>query len=149
MKSLRASANRPRTLWSPLTDEEQLTLFQLAYEGFVNPHSWDIVNILLRKGLLLHSTPAIRLMNESFRRFVSDEETQERVRQLETAEGSGWDFARNLIVLALMAGGLVLYVTEPDGITKVAGLLTTISGAASKLAGWFDILGGPRSKVAS
>ena len=80
--------------------------------------------------------PAMRLMKESVRRFVRDEIADDRVRALESAERSGRNTARGIIVILVMGGGLMLYLTEPEGIAKIAGLATTLAGAATQLTTW-------------
>lgn len=126
-----------RAIWSLLTDEEQLTLVQVAREGFVSPKNRRTVHGLQAKGLL-RWTPALRPMSESFARFVTGEITQSDLRALETAEKSSWSTARTALVFLVMAGGLFLYLTEPQGLLKIGGLATTFAGGAAKVSEWFE-----------
>jgi len=131
--------------WCLLTDEEQLVLVQLANEGFVNPQSWSIVRILVRKGLVRFETAAVRVMNETFRRFVETVEPPEQIKDWERADGaSAWDRARHGILLLLIAGGLVLFFTQPEELTRWVGVLTAIGSAAATVMTLFGFFGGAR-----
>ena len=103
-----------RALWSHLTDDEQLLLVQLSKEGYVNPNGWRLINGLLRRGVVRY-TPAVRLMNESFRQFVASEETDKQVRDWELADPrSSWEKARSVILVVIIVVGVVLYLA-PSG----------------------------------
>ena len=95
----------------------------------------DTAHALRLRGVI-RGMPAMRLMKESVRRFVRDEIADDRVRALESAERSGRNTARGIIVILVMGGGLMLYLTEPEGIAKIAGLATTLAGAATQLTTW-------------
>jgi len=137
-----------RALWSHLTDDEQLTLVQLAKEGYVNPNGWRLINGLVRRGLV-RLTPAVRLMSGSFRQFVASEETDIQVHHWETADGrSGWDRTRSIILIAVIAAGLILYVTQPERLTQMVGMLGAIGGAAVTVANLLGLFGGGRSAPA-
>jgi hypothetical protein len=134
-----------RSLWSLLTDEEQLTLFHLAKEGFVSPRSWRIVDILRRKRLVRADGMA-RLMNQTFPRFVEQAEAEGRVRDWEHADGaSSWDRLRNAILVLLVVGGVVLYLTQPEALTRWVGAVAAIGSAAATVANLFGFFGSPRS----
>ena len=137
-----------RALWSHLTDDEQLLLVQLAKEGYVNPNGWQLINGLVRRGLV-RLTPAVRLMNDSFRQFVASEETDIQVRHWETADGrTGWDRTRSIILIGVIAAGLILYVTQPERLTQMVGMLGAIGGAAVTVANLLGLFGGGRSAPA-
>lgn len=131
-----------RALWSQLTDDEQLTLVQLAREGYVNPRGWRLVNDLMARGLVVF-TPAPRLMNETFRQFAASEETDVQVRRWETADGrSGWDKTRNIILFLVIGGGLVLYLTQPEKLGQMVGVIASLGAATATVANLFGLLGG-------
>lgn len=137
-----------RSVWSLLTDEEQLALVQLAHEGFVNPKSWGIVRVLVRKGFIRFA-PAARLVNKTFSEFVKTAEAPDRVTAWERADGASvWDRARNGILLLLIAGGLVLFLTQPEELTRWVGVLTAIGSAVATVANLFGFFGGPRATPA-
>jgi hypothetical protein len=68
-------AARPfyESLWTGCSKDEKLALRQLAEEGVVNPTNTAVIAKLLRNGLVRRD-PTFRPMNESFRRFVLEEQ---------------------------------------------------------------------------
>lgn len=133
-----------RSIWSHLTDDEQLALVQLSKEGYVNPYNWRLINGLLSRGVV-HLTPAVRSMNEGFRRFVATEETAAQVRRWERADGrSPWEKTRTVILVVLIVVGLILYLTQPERLTQMVGVIGAIGGAAVTMANILGLFGGAR-----
>jgi hypothetical protein len=131
VRFLAAASNYYRMIWARLTDQERLVLIQLAKEGYVNPNNWWIVTPLLHRGLLRHSQ-GIQLMNESFKQFVKSEEKEARVHEWEQAAGaSTWDRVRNVLLIVIIVGGLLTYLTQPELLARWIGALTAIGGAAT------------------
>jgi hypothetical protein len=121
-----------RALWSRLTRDEQLVLAQLSREGLVNPRRWATAESLAAQGMI-RLLPRPELMNESFRRFVVDEE---RVAQHweQSAAASPWTRMSNLVFAAGIAGAVLLYMTQPEGWGSLLALVTAASGATTKAA---------------
>ncbi len=134
-----------RTLWSACTDEDRLVLIHLAKEGFVNPRSWQTVGRLMRRRLV-RRTPAIRPMNESFRRFVLGAESETMISAWEGAAGvSSWRRLRTGLMIVLMAGGGFLFATQPDFVGKYVSFLPALVGAVGALMQLFDRQAATRS----
>jgi hypothetical protein len=72
-------------------------------------------------------------MNESFRRFVVDEEhvAQQWER---SAAASPWSRMSNLVFVAGIAGAVLLYMTQPEGWGSLLALVTAASGVTTKAA---------------
>jgi hypothetical protein len=131
-----------RTVWSTLTDRQRLVLIHLARNGFVNPNSrtWPVVRHLAEQGLL-RRTPAPRLMNKTFARFVEQVETEEQVRKWERAAGmSTWNRIRNAFMVASILLAVFLFQTQPQLLTSISGILAAAVGltaTVSNLLGFF------------
>jgi hypothetical protein len=63
-----------RVLWSGLTANERLALYQLALDWWANPKNTAALQQLESK-VLICRIPMYRIMNESFRRFVAYSES--------------------------------------------------------------------------
>ena len=132
-----------RTLWSTLTDQQRLVLIHLARNGFANPNprNWPIVRDLAKQGFI-RRTPALRLMNETFRRFVAQVETEEQVSQWERAAGpSTWSRIRSVVMVASVVIAVFLFQTQRQLLTVIAGGLAAAAGLAatvSNLLGFFQ-----------
>ena len=136
-----AARGHYRSLWSLLTDAEQLALCQLAKEGFISPRAWPMFEVLRRKGLVCRS-PFARLMNRTFAEFVTQAEGEDQVRDWEHADGaSAWDRVRNGILILLVVGGVVLYLTQPEALTRWLGAVAAIGSAAATVAHLFGFFG--------
>lgn len=70
-----------RALWLTCSENEKLTLFHLAKDRFLNSKN-HVIRPLLKKGLI-HLDPTLRMMNESFRRFVLIAGEKEKTAELE------------------------------------------------------------------
>jgi hypothetical protein len=116
-----------RRVWSSCSVEERLLLLRLAQEGFVNWQMEEALRRMLRRRLVV-ATPAYRLMNESFRRFV--------LRAEATAVFAGWEsqgdvglFAR---LRAPLVGALVVlagffFATQRESFNHSLGIMTAMA----------------------
>jgi hypothetical protein len=125
-----------RVLWSTCTREERLVLFQLARDGWANPKNERAIQQLERRRLV-RRLPGLRIMNESFCRFVKDAQLPDEVAKWELEEQqSAWSALKlGLTTAALMAGVWLLY-TQQDVFQMGIGYLAamgTASGAVLSL----------------
>jgi hypothetical protein len=99
-----------RKAWILCTKEERLLLRHMAEGNLVNPRNTDVVERLLRRGLIRRE-PDFRLMNESFARFVLTAEPHERIAAWEReAEDSTWATLRIPVLIALaLSAAFVVY----------------------------------------
>jgi hypothetical protein len=132
-----------RTVWSTLTDHQRLVLVHLACNDFTNPNprNWPVVRHLAEQGLI-RRTPALRLMNKTFARFVEQAETEEQMRKWEHAAGtSTWSWIRSVLVVASILLAVFLSQTQPQLLTYIGGGLAAVAGLAatvSNLLGFFQ-----------
>ncbi|MBM3744376.1 MAG: hypothetical protein FJW34_01090, partial [Acidobacteria bacterium] len=91
-----------RAVWATCSQNEKLLLIQLAQDGLANVKSRAARDQLRWKGLI-RLRPRIRVMNESFRRFVLSAQHPEEVSQWEKeGAAAGWNAPRTaLLILAL------------------------------------------------
>jgi hypothetical protein len=123
-----------RVLWSGLTATERLALYQLALDGWVNPKNTAALQQLESK-LLICRVPIYRIMNVSFRKFVSSPEHASEIEQWEKQrKQSTWRVLRLFLVgVAAIAGIWLLHSQAALShelaayIAAVATLLTAIS----------------------
>lgn len=131
-----------RVIWAQLTDEERLVLYHLAVRGIINPKNAELARRLMRRGLL-RRTPALRVMNESFRLFVSRVEDRATIRAWERAAGASvWIWLRNGVLACAVVGAVVLFVTQPESYARWVALLTavtTLGGGLAQLIGLFRV----------
>jgi hypothetical protein len=125
-----------RVLWSTCTNEERLVLFQLARDGWANPKNERAIQQLERRRLV-RRLPGLRIMNESFCRFVNAAQLPGEVAKWEEDEQhSAWSALKlGLTTMGLMAGAWLLYTQQnvfQMGIGYVAAM-GTASGAVLSL----------------
>lgn len=122
-----------RSMWELCSREERLVLIQLAQEGLVNPRRVELVRRLARRGLVLFD-PRLRLMNESFHRFVRTVEAPERIAEWErTTEGMSWSrLGTPLYALAAVVIAILLF-TEQAMFTSVLAIATGAAGTLGSL----------------
>ncbi|MGI9237414.1 MAG: hypothetical protein ACR2QZ_08450, partial [Woeseiaceae bacterium] len=101
-------------LWDACSEGEKLVLVQLTFENVVNPKQVRIVRRLLQRGFLMRD-PELRIMNQSFARFIAQVQDPEQVREWEN-KGSGvsWVHARWGLLGVLLLGLMFLLVTQRE-----------------------------------
>jgi hypothetical protein len=128
-------------LWNPCSASEKLVLMQIAQTGLVNGKARKDVRRLLARGLLRRD-PQLRLMNETFRRFVSVQATTSSLaRQLEADLGSdAWSRFRVPFFAAVIVVLLFFFGTQRelfDSTFAVVGGLTATIPALLKMLSAF------------
>jgi hypothetical protein len=116
------------SLWRHCSREEQLTLIQVAQEGFANPQCCIPVRQLLNKGMLLLS-PNLRLMDDDFERFVVDRASSGQIKQWERPDGGlGWRGARPIFLVVLVIGLLLVVGTGESWLQGATAMATAVAG---------------------
>ncbi len=117
-----------RSLWSHLSTSEKLILIHVAQEGFVNPKRWGIVRRLRSRGLI-RKDPGLRLMNESFRRFVVHAELPATVKRWEAEKkGLTWARLQGPLMIVAIAVAAFFFFTQRDETSAAIGFVTTLAG---------------------
>lgn len=128
-----------KILWDACNGPERLALIHLAEDGMVNSSNAPVVQQLLRKRLIVQK-PFIRLMNESFRRFIASTYRPEDL--AEEGTPGGWNSVKGPLLLALIVGVGFLFTTQRDLINTTITVLTTIAAlipAMAKFLGMFSL----------
>ena len=128
-------------LWNPCSSGEKLVLMQIAQTGLVNGKARKDVRRLLARGLLRRD-PQLRVMNETFRRFVCVQaSTSSLARQLEEDLGKdAWSRFRVPFFAAVMVVLLFFFGTQRelfDSTFAVVGGLTATIPALLKMLSSF------------
>lgn len=115
------------SLWRRCTNKERVILYRLAQGYLINPaNAHDLIR-LLDIGILRRD-PAIRLPNESIKRFILSAETPERIEQWAGGfKASAWSIVRIpllglILLLTVIVGSMGKETTD-----YVLGLLGTIA----------------------
>ena len=112
------------SLWRRCSKYEQITLIQVAQEGFANPRNAGAVKNLIDKGLLVRD-PQLKLLNDKFEEFVGRHALSPEVKRWEHPEqGLGWRGAR-WILLAVLLGALAFVAGTGETWIKSATVMTT------------------------
>ncbi|MBZ5558162.1 MAG: cache domain-containing protein [Acidobacteriia bacterium] len=135
-----------RALWTTCSKQERLALFQLAADGWVNPKNKDAIMELDRRGLIT-SPRGFRVMNETFRRFVSASTYPNEVAEWETQERqSTWRALKLSLGIAGLLGAVWLFYAQQEffdsslayiggSITAATTLLKLVSDMRQKAGG--------------
>jgi hypothetical protein len=118
-------------LWSTCTKDERLVLFQLARDGWANPKNERAIQQLERRSLVRRS-PGLRIMNESFCRFVRTAQLPGEVEKWqEDEQHSTWSALKlGLTTASLMAGAWLLY-TQRDVFQMGVGYVAAMGTASA------------------
>lgn len=119
-----------RYLWSRCTDDEKLVLVQLEKDGLVNPKYFGWVMDLMNRGLVMRD-PRLRLINESFGRFVHQEVQRSQILEWQEQEGpSAWSVLKWLLPAPLVLVAVFLFVTQRDALSNVTGVVVALVSLA-------------------
>jgi hypothetical protein len=129
-------------LWKSLPDEERLALVQLAEEGLANPKNLRPLQRLIARGLVC-CDPAPRLMNETFRLFVSAVAAKEDVRRIEAKheEDSTWGQLKVPLTATLLGGIVFFGFTQQETLSTTLSVITIATGAMPHLLQLVGYLG--------
>jgi hypothetical protein len=136
-----------QAIWANCSKDEKLTLIHLALDGLINANRPELRS-LMKKGLVVRD-PALRLVNEAFKRFVVSESQKEDFWAWEK-EGarSHWELAKVPLLLILITVGVFLFITQKEFYDSTMTLLSAVTGgviALFKLLGLFQQKAGPPS----
>jgi hypothetical protein len=130
-------------LWRTCAPNEQLVLMQISQTGLVNGKTRKDVRRLLARGLLRRD-PQLRLMNETFRRFVVAQcATSALAQQLEqNLAGDAWNRFRVPFFAAIAVVLLFFFTTQRQTfdatIALVGGLAAGLPAFLKTLSGFGD-----------
>jgi hypothetical protein len=129
-----------QAIWAKCSKEEKLTLIHLALDGLINAHRPELRS-LMKKGLVVRD-PALRLVNEAFKRFVVLESQKEDFGAWEK-EGahSHWELAKVPLLLILVTVAVFLFITQKEFYDSTMTFLSAVTGgivALFKLLGLFQ-----------
>ncbi|HWN98014.1 MAG TPA: cache domain-containing protein [Blastocatellia bacterium] len=126
-----------KALWETCTEGQRCTLIQLAQEGMISPTNKHLRRLLKRQ--LVVRDPALRLMDESFRRFVSSVSHKEDVEAWQQQEGgSAWQLLKAPLLLILISVALFLFITQKDTYDSTVTFMSALAGGITAL---FKLLG--------
>lgn len=126
-----------QALWQSCTEGQRCTLIQLAQDGLLSPKNKHL-RWLVKRGLVVRD-PELRLMDESFRRFVvsiSREQDIEAWRQQEG--GSAWQLMKAPLLLITVGVALFLFVTQKDVYDSTISFMSAVTAGIAAL---FKLLG--------
>lgn len=123
-----------RKLWALCTRNERLALISLANGYLVNPRNVDVVERLIRRGLIRRD-PAFRIVSESFGAFVRTAESPERLAQWEReAPESTWHLIRTPLVVVLVLVALFVAYVGQEAVDATVGLVPALLAAVPMMA---------------
>lgn len=129
-----------RDIWHNRRDDERVVLEHVARHGFASAASRRTVRRLLAAGYL-RKDPALRLMNESFRRFVLDPERRQEVAAIESQAGpSMWDRWRVPIAVSGLIAFVFLLVTQREALDSTVSMALGVTTAVPTLVKLTNLL---------
>lgn len=113
-----------RRIWDSCSEDQKVVLGHIAQHGLANASVRTVVRRLLGQRLL-HKDPALRPMNETFRRFVLSKRCRLDVARLEaSADPSAWDRLRVPLAIGVVAVGVFLFATQKELYNAILGVTT-------------------------
>jgi hypothetical protein len=125
-----------QALWATCSQDDRYTLIHLALDGMVSSKNADLRQ-LMKRGLVVRD-PALRLMDESFRRFVISAARGKDIDSWRQSDGSTWELMKAPLLLILLSVALFLFVTQKEMYNST---LSFVSALTAGLAALFKLLG--------
>jgi hypothetical protein len=130
-----------RDIWSSLTPEEKVMVYDLAEEGLLNTANYMTLYSLIKKSLIIRKDDRIyHLINESFRHYVLSIITKEEIEKAENEinENSMWkDFRGPVLVIIAAMLWFVLYSNQ-DQFGAVFPIITAMAAGLPTLIKLFS-----------
>jgi hypothetical protein len=128
-----AAEEHYREIWNARSEDERVLLEHVARHGLASAASRRVVRKLLSTGLL-RKDPELRLMSESFQRFVLEPERSREVAALEKqAAASLWDRLRVPLAMSGMLALLFLIVTQREALDSTMSMAIGVTTAVPTL----------------
>ena len=124
--------------------EEQLVLLQIAEEGLCNVKSSRVVRRLMARGLVTRRRN-IRLVSETFRRFVLSDGVRPAAAALEGQSASTWDDVRIPFMAMLVATMAFFFTTQHELFNTTLGIVTGVAAGVPTLLKLATLFGDKRS----
>ncbi len=120
-------------IWNACSHLEQLTLVQLAEEGFINAKRREVVRTLLSRGILCRR-PMLAPFNDSFAAFVRIQGGELRVRTWEAPpQGLSWAHLRAPLFVVFACTAYILFFTERTLFDSTLLFATTLTALVPHL----------------
>ena len=133
-----------RRIWETCSPDQKLVLLQIAEEGFVNEKSSRVVRLLMARGLVTRR-PNIRLMNETFRRFILSDTRRADAAAAEDQSTSTWDSVRWPFLIMLMAMLAFLFTTQHELFNTTLGVITALAAGIPVILKMASLFGEKRA----
>jgi hypothetical protein len=131
-----------QSLWASCSRDEEVVLAHLAEDGFVNERNRRVVRRLIARGLVRRG-PHLRLMNETFRRFVVSSVCKNEVRAVEQeAEPSAWDRLQLPFFVGLATCLLFFLTTQQSLLDSSVGKVAGVAASVPALIQMMELFGG-------
>ena len=131
---------RYREIWDARTEDERVLLEHVARHNLASAASRRVVRKLLAAGLL-RKDPELRLMSESFKRFVLEPERRREVAALEKqAAPSLWDRLRIPLAMSGTLALLFLIVTQREALDTTVSMAIGVTTAVPTLVKLANVL---------
>jgi hypothetical protein len=136
-----------QALWETCSEGQRCSLIHIAQDGMISPKNRHLRR-LVKRGLVVRD-PSLRLMDESFRRFVLSASRDEDVEGWQRQEGgSAWQVMKAPLLLIVITVALFLFVTQKEIYDSTVSFISAITlgiGALFRLLGMFQKSSGARA----
>lgn len=134
-----------QTIWNACTDGEKHALYDLAEDGLVNTRNAGLIT-LMRKGLILRE-PNLKIMNQSFKRFVLLAGIREDIaHRRQEGEISTWSMMRVPFSVILITVAAFLFISQREIFQSTTALVASLSASVPALFNLLGTVRGGRSK---
>ena len=116
-----------REIWTSLTQEEKIILYDIAEDGLVNTSNYMPLSTLLNKGLLIKNNSVLMIMNQSFRNFILTTVHPGEIKSIEKEVNDGQTWEDYKYPALIILGALVYFIlsSSPE---KFGNVLPVVSG---------------------
>lgn len=135
-----------RSLWASLSDGEKLLLVHLAEEGLVNPKNHRPLKRLLARGIARRD-PALRVMNETFRRFVISHKHEVLAIERRETEDSPWAHLKRPLTTVLLGVGVFFFATQREVFNTTLVFVTALAGALPQILQLVGFFGSSKTRA--
>ena len=136
-----------RAIWSNLSREERLTLYQVGKHGLLSRYDPDLRG-LMQRGLIL-CDPPLRLMDTKFQSFVIGAASSDEILACRAEAGSNWEDWKTPLMVVLLGIIVFLFATQKELFDSTLTLASAVTGGVAALLKLMGMFGKDKAGSAS
>lgn len=127
-------------LWQDCSEEEKYVLYEFAEDGFANYKNEQILNSLIKRGILIYRKDELRFFNASFKNFLLTKTGTEEIEEIHAhmATPGKWNVLKITVFIIIISLALFVMLTQEETFKKITAVLASLVAVVPMLMKFFQ-----------